>query len=102
MWLQAPPLPEPGQGLDRGDATDRVRGLLHLVHVAVAERRLDNAWQHLTEAGDRYAHLPAGSAYPGPRPSSRVEWQPPEPIAKGEEAPEDFASRKSRSRVHRI
>ena len=102
VWLQAPVLPDPGEGMDRQAASLQVVGLLRQVHQAVALQDLPLAWRLLLEAGERYAHHRAGKRFAGIRTPSRVEWQPPEPVAKGTEAPEDFASRRARTRVHRI
>ena len=68
----------------------------------IRNRELDQAWAAFTDMATRYAYHMAGTPYTGPRPKSRVVTKPPEPVARGDDCPEDLASHRATKRLHRL
>ena len=103
QWEQAPQLPAPEVSAPSPeDVLIALAPFAETVRAEVRRRNLDAAWTALMELAERYAAGRSLSSYTGPRRPSKVVVKPPEPIAKAEEAPEEMAFRKARTRVHRI
>ena len=75
---------------------------MDLVKDVAARQQLPEAWRSVMEFAERYAALRADIAYGGARTPSKVVTKLVEPVAKADEPPVDFASRKSRTRLHRL
>ena len=103
QWEQTTTLPEPAPtGMGKLQATEAVNRWINKCKQHINDRDLAGAWAAFAETATRYAHHRADKPYTGPRPNSKAVTKPPEPIARGEDCPEDIASHKATKQFHRL